>query len=133
MSTGLLLITHGNLGQEMLATVTAILCQCPLQVMTIGVGSDCNPDEELADAVAACESLDQGNGVLVITDLYGSTPSNIAIRLLDGHNVRIISGVNVPMLLRILNYPDADLDKLADIAMEGAHNGVIVSNRRQAS
>ena len=133
MSTGLLLITHGNLGQEILATVTAILCQCPLQVMTIGVGSDCNPDEELADVMAACESLDQGNGVLVITDLYGSTPSNIAIRLLDGHNVRIISGVNVPMLLRILNYPDADLDKLADIAMEGAHNGVIVSNRRQAS
>ena len=53
-----------------------------------------------------CRELDQGDGVLVLTDLYGSTPSNIATRLLDTHNVLVISGTNVPMLMRILNYPD---------------------------
>jgi len=133
MSTGLLLITHGRLGQDMLDTVTTIMCQCPLQVRTIAVGGDCNPDAEYEAACAACDSLDRGDGVLVMTDLYGSTPSNIASRLLDRYNVQVISGVNVPMLLRILNYPDAGLDRLAEIALEGAHNGVIVSTRKQAS
>lgn len=133
MSTGLLLITHGQLGQEMLDTVTMIMCQCPLQVKIISIKGDCNPDEEYMAARKACDELDQGDGVLVMTDLYGSTPSNIAARLLECCNSRVISGVSVPMLLRILNYPDADLDRLADIAVEGAHSGVIVSTRKQAS
>ena len=133
MSTGLLLITHGQLGQEMLDTVTMIMCQCPLQVKTISIGGDCNPDAEYSTARKACDELDQGDGVLVMTDLYGSTPSNIAARLLECCNARVISGMSVPMLLRILNYPDTDLDQLADIAVEGAHSGVIVTTRKQAS
>lgn len=133
MSTGLLLITHGNLGQDMLETVTTILCRCPLQVRTISVSGNCNPDSEFTAARDACAELDQGSGVLVMTDLFGSTPSNIAGRLLERFNVCVISGVNVPMLLRILNYPDAGLEKLAAIAVEGAHNGVIVSTRKQDS
>ena len=79
------------------------------------------------------KELDQGQGILILTDLYGSTPSNIAARLLERYNVRIVSGISVPMLLRILNYPDADLDRLAEIAVEGAHNGVIVCPQKQAS
>jgi PTS system ascorbate-specific IIA component len=116
----------------MLETVTMILCQCPLQVRTISVSNHCNPDTEFDAARDACTELDQGDGVLVMTDLFGSTPSNIAGRLLERYNVRVISGVSVPMLLRILNYPDASLEKLAEIAVEGAHNGVIVSTRKQA-
>ena len=133
MSTGLLLITHGSLGQDMLDTVNMIMCQCPLQVKTIGCSQDCDPDRGFEAACDACSALDQGDGILVITDLYGSTPSNIAARLLDRFNARVISGVNVPMLLRLLNYPDANLDTLADIAVEGAHSGVIVMDRKQAS
>ncbi|MGB5261074.1 MAG: PTS fructose transporter subunit IIA [Gammaproteobacteria bacterium] len=133
MSIGILLITHGTLGQDILDTVTMIMSQCPLQTGAISVGGDCNPDTEYEAACAACEALDQGHGVLVMTDLYGSTPSNIATRLLERYNVCVISGVSVPMLLRILNYPEAELDKLGEIAVEGAHNGVIVSSRRQAS
>jgi PTS system ascorbate-specific IIA component len=133
MSIGLLLITHGTLGQDILDTVNMIMCQCPLQASALSVGGDCNPDAEFEVARAACEALDQGHGVLVMTDLYGSTPSNIATRLLERYNVCVISGVSVPMLLRILNYPETDLDKLGEIAVEGAHNGVIVSSRRQAS
>ena len=133
MKTGLLLITHGNLGQCMLDTVTVIMGQCPLQVRTMTVEGDCNPDEKFVQARDACTELDQGVGVLVLTDLYGSTPSNIATRLLESHNVLAVSGINVPMLLRILNYPDVSLDKLANIAIDGAHNGVVISSRKQAS
>ena len=133
MSTGLLLITHGRLGQDMLDTVTMIMCQCPLQIKTLSCTKDCDPDHGFAAACTACEELDQGQGVLILTDLYGSTPSNIAARLLERYNVRVVSGISVPMLLRILNYPDADINRLAEIAVEGAHNGVVVCSEKRAS
>jgi len=133
MNTGLLLITHGRLGQEILDTVTTILGYCPLQTETMSVPYDSDPDTVFAEAEAHCSTLEQGNGVLVLTDLYGSTPSNIANRLLGSHNVSIISGVNVPMLLRIMTYPQMDHAGLSEIAASGACNGVVVTNREQAS
>jgi PTS system mannose-specific IIA component len=69
----------------------------------------------------------------VLTDLFGSTPSNIANRLLDRHHVNIVSGVNAPMLLRIMNYPDTDLDSLGEIAVTGARSGIVITSRKQAS
>ncbi len=71
--------------------------------------------------------------MLVLTDLYGSTPSNIANRLVDTHNASVVSGVNVPMLLRIMNYPDSQHDELSEVAASGARNGVVVTEREQAS
>ena len=133
MKTGLLFITHGNLGHELLETVTAILGYCPLATETLNVPNGCDPDAMLAKAAAACDRLDQGDGVLVLTDLFGSTPSNIANRLINSHNVSVVSGVSVPMLLRIMNYPDSQLDKLGEIAVSGARDGVVVTSRKQAS
>jgi PTS system mannose-specific IIA component len=133
MKTGLLLITHGKLGRDMLDTVSGILGYCPLAAETITVPNDCDPDAILAAAAAACDTLDQGSGVLVLTDLYGSTPSNIANRLTDTRNVSVVSGVNVPMLLRIMNYPDSQLDKLVEFAVSGARSGVVITTHQQAS
>jgi PTS system ascorbate-specific IIA component len=133
MKTGLLFITHGNLGHEILETVTGILGYCPLAVETINIPNGCDPDAALEEAAAACNRLDKGDGVLVLTDLFGSTPSNIANRLLNSHNVSVVSGASVPMLLRVMNYPDSRLDKLGEIAVSGAHDGVVVTSRKQAS
>ncbi len=133
MKTGLLLITHGQLGQDMLDTTTNILGHCPLRVKAIPVEGDCEPDALLETANQACTDLDQGDGVLVLTDLFGSTPSNIATHLMEKHPVYVISGVNIPMLLRVMNYPDLDLVKLAEKATSGAHDGVIVTTDKQAS
>jgi PTS system mannose-specific IIA component len=133
MKTGLLLITHGRIGQDMLDTTTTILGKCPLRVMAIPVQGDCDPDAIFETASQACADLDQGDGVLVLTDLYGSTPSNIATRLIDRHTVHVISGINIPMLLRIMNYPELGLDMLAEKAASGAHDGVIVTTQKQAS
>jgi PTS system ascorbate-specific IIA component len=132
MKTGLLLITHGNLGQDMLRTVTAILCECPLNTRAIAVHEDSDPDVMFEMASHACSELDEGYGVLVLTDLYGSTPSNIAHQLMDRHRINIISGTNIPMLLRILNYPDMNLEMLSEKAASGARDGVIISARKQA-
>jgi mannose PTS system EIIA component len=131
--SGVLLITHGNIGQDMLDTVTAILGCCPLDTLAIGIASDSDPDAVFATASKTCETLDDGHGVLVLTDLYGSTPSNIANRLLDNHNVIVVSGINMPMLLRIMNYPDRDLEMLADFAASGARNGIVLTSTKKAS
>jgi PTS system ascorbate-specific IIA component len=131
MKTGLLLITHGNLGQDMLDVATAILGGCPLAVQAIAVNSNSDPDRIFEEAGRICEQLDHGDGVLVLTDLFGSTPSNIATRLLERHNVNVISGASIPMLLRVLNYPRLGLDELGEKAVSGAHDGVIITARKQ--
>ncbi len=131
--SGILLITHGSIGQDMLDTVNAILGSCRLNTQAIGVLPDCDPDAVYAIASQRCKSLDDGQGVLVLTDLFGSTPSNIANRLLETHNVIVVSGVNLPMLLRIMNYPDRELEILAEFATSGARNGIVLAQRKQAS
>jgi PTS system ascorbate-specific IIA component len=130
---GLLLIMHGSLGDDMLVAVKEIFCGCPLPSESIAVDANCDPDQLFDKANKLCDRLDNGSGVLVLTDLYGSTPSNIANRLIDTHNVRVISGANLPMLLRILNYPDMSLEALCDKAADGARDGIVVTARKQVS
>ncbi|MGD8618624.1 MAG: PTS sugar transporter subunit IIA [Gammaproteobacteria bacterium] len=133
MNTGLLLITHGSLGQDMLDVATAILGGCPLEVKALAVHSNSDPDAVYEEASRACAQLDHSEGVLVLTDLYGSTPSNIATRLIERHNVNVISGASIPMLLRVMNYPRLSLDELGEKAVSGAHDGVIITARKQGS
>jgi PTS system mannose-specific IIA component len=78
MNPGLLLITHGDLGQDMLDVATAILGGCPLEVRALAVRSNSDPDKVFEEASRICAELDHGGGILVLTDLYGSTPSNIS-------------------------------------------------------
>jgi len=131
--TGLLLITHGKLGDDMLDAVKEILTDCPLATASIAVNADSDPDQIFETANRLCDKLEDEEGILILTDLYGSTPSNIANRLIDTHNARVISGANLPMLLRILNYPDMSLEALCDKAANGARDGIVVTTRKQAS
>jgi PTS system ascorbate-specific IIA component len=133
MNVGLLLITHDELGSKLLDTAAMILGRPPAGAVAIGVPGDSNPDTVYTDASAACAALDQGDGVLVLTDLYGSTPSNIAARLLDEHKVLVVSGLNVPMLVRVLNYASCSLEELASKAESGARDGIIMMKETQAS
>jgi len=133
MNVGLLLITHNDLGHYLLDTASGILGSCPIRTRSLNVPGSCDPDKLLERAGALYRELDQGDGVLVLTDLYGSTPSNIAARLLDKYNILVISGVNVPMLVRILNYPTGSLEEMANKALTGARDGVVVTARKMAS
>jgi PTS system ascorbate-specific IIA component len=133
MNVGLLLITHNDLGHYLLDTASGILGSCPIRTRSLNVPGSCDPDMVLERACALYRELDQGDGVLVLTDLFGSTPSNIAARLLDKYNILVISGVNVPMLVRILNYPTCSLEELANKALTGARDGVVVTARKMAS
>jgi len=128
VNVGILLITHGNIGAVLLQNAIEVLGVCPLQTTTLSAPADCDPDRVLKEAGEAANRLDTGDGVLVLTDLYGSTPSNIACRLHKQHTVRVVSGVNLPMLIRVLNYPGMSLDELTHKAVTGGRDGVLTCN-----
>ena len=121
---GLLIITHNNVGGALFDAAISVLGQCPLPHEILPVSQNSDPEERLKKAHASIEKLHQGDGVLVVTDMFGSTPSNIATKL-AAENVTIITGLNLPMLIRIMNYPNLPLEKLANKAVSGGQTGVI--------
>jgi PTS system ascorbate-specific IIA component len=133
MTVGILLITHADLGRCLLQAARSILAAEPALAEAIDVPVDIEPDEAFDQALAACRRLDRGDGVMVLTDLYGSTPSNIANRLEGHHNVQVLAGVNLPMLVRALNYRASPLGELADKALHGARDGVVLSKGEEVS
>jgi len=131
MTVGVLLITHGNLGQELLTTAEGMLGICPLQTNVLAVSGDADLETMQTTAKDACRKLNTGEGVLVLTDIYGSTPSNIANHLLDLPKVAVIAGVNQPMLIRVMNYPALDLQEMVIKAISGGHDGIVLCNDMQ--
>lgn len=127
MSVGLLLVTHNAVGAELLAAATAVLGRCPLQAEALGIGPDDERDRMTDLAAVMAARLDRGDGLLVLTDLYGSTPANIAGSLSQKHRTRILTGVNLAMLVRVLNYARLGLDELADKALSGGRDAVMLS------
>lgn len=128
MSVGLLIVAHGSLGEALVETACGTLGHCPLATELLSVPRDCNPEEMCAEAHQLCAKLDSGEGVLVLTDLFGSTPSNVACSLMHGgsERVRVVSGINLPMLIRVFNYPTLDLDTLTAKALSAGCEGVFL-------
>jgi PTS system ascorbate-specific IIA component len=130
MSVGILLLTHAALGDSLIATARHILQRMPLAVQALAVPPDSDVDVALRQAAACVRQLDSGAGVLVLVDVYGATPSNLAHRLPDfGLDIRRVSGLNLPMLLRVLNYPEQSLAELAQTAADGGRAGIRVVAR----
>src|SRR4051812_34079988 len=126
MAIGVLLITHEGIGPALVAAATRLLRQLPLATEAFEVPWDADADALLPAASAALRRVDSGDGALVLSDLYGATPSNLAARLSRlGTPVRRVPAATLPMLLRIMNYAELDLDELPAIAGAGARNGVI--------
>ena len=129
MAVGVLLITHPGVGPALLGVATALLRHLPLRTEAFEVPYDGDPDGLLPGASAALRRVDGGDGVLVLTDLYGASPSNMGARIAQlGTPVRRVSGLNLPMLLRVMNYAEQPLDELARIAASGARTGVVIDH-----
>jgi len=129
MSVGVLVLTHSGVGPGMLGAARGIVGPLPLKTAAIEAGFGEAPEQVLMRASAALRELEQGDGVLVLTDVSGATPSNVAAKLANlGGRVRRVAGANLPMLLRIMNYPEQSLDELVNTATAGARNGVIVDH-----
>jgi len=127
MTVGVLLISHNEIGQSLLDNALDMFERRPLPCEHLPVYQDDDPVQSLQRARKLKHQLNQGDGVLILTDLYGSTPSNIAQRLLDEGDTRVVSGMNLPMLVRIFNYPQLPLGELAERALDGAREGIVLS------
>ena len=122
-------MTHESMGAALVSAARHVLGRLPLPVDVQEIAADADPEQMLRAAAANARELDQGQGVLVLSDLYGATPCNIAQRLPNlGVRMHCVSGLNLPMLLRVLNYPEQSLDELAQTAANGGRGGIIVDN-----
>ena len=123
---GLFLVTHGTLGESLIQCVNHVLNRRPPQIVQLGVSAQDDPLDLLPVARDMLRWVDSGDGVLVLTDIYGATPSNIATKLLEPGRIEGVAGVNLPMLLRALTYRDKDMETLVTKAVAGGRDGVML-------
>lgn len=121
---GILIVSHGAFGESLIHCASHVLGKRPLYLRQLGVTIHDDPEAILPVAEDLIRFLDQGRGVLVLTDIYGATPSNIAARILQPGRVEGIAGVNLPMLIRALTYRDDTLDAMIAKALSGGTEGV---------
>jgi PTS system ascorbate-specific IIA component len=121
---GLLIVSHGAFGESLIHSASHVLGKRPLYLRQIGVTVHDEPDTMLGVARDLVRFLDQGAGVLVMSDIYGATPSNIAARLLEPGRIEGIAGVNLPMLIRALSYREQPLATVVEKAMAGGADGI---------
>lgn len=124
----ILLIAHAPLANALRQCALHVFPDCEATVAAIDVQPNLSPDETLATARIALEQLghvSQVDGVLVLTDIFGATPSNVAQKLVDGVHSRLITGVNLPMLLRSVSYRHEPLEALVSRAVVGGTQGVM--------
>jgi mannose PTS system EIIA component len=124
----ILLIAHAPLANALRQCALHVFPDCGSTVMAIDVQPNLSPEETLATARIALDQLTkppQIKGVLVLTDIFGATPSNVAQKLVDGAASRLITGVNLPMLLRAVSYRHEPLETLVSRAVVGGTQGVM--------
>ena len=132
MTVGVLLVTHGQLGRQLLDTVEEMIGGLPLPTETLEIHRGQDPDKLIELTRGAADRLDRGGGVLLLTDAFGSTPSNIACAVRQRPRTCVIAGLNLPMLVRIFNYPQLDLERMAQSAIEGGRQGIVRAEERNA-
>ena len=122
---GILIVAHGAFGEALIHCASHVLGKRPLRVRQVGITVHDDPDAILPQAQDLVRQLDEGDGVLVLTDMLGATPSNIAARLAAPGRVEIVAGVNLPMLVRALTYRAQPLATVVTKAASGGREGVL--------
>lgn len=122
---GILIITHGTLGESLIHCASHVLNKRPLRVKQLGVTAQDDPALLLPQARALVKELDDGTGLLILSDMYGGTPSNLAAKLVVPGKIEAVAGVSLPMLIRVLTYRDRDLQTIVTKAISGGCEGVL--------
>lgn len=122
---GILIVAHGTLGESLIHCASHVMGGRPPQLQQIGVSMHDDPVQLLPHARQIVEELDQGQGVLILSDIYGATPCNVVGKLLEPGRVEGVAGVNLPMLVRVLTYRNGNLAPLVEKALSGGREGVI--------
>lgn len=123
---GIFLVTHGTLGESLIQCACHVLNRRPQQIAQLGVSAADDPLDVLPAARTLLGTVDSGEGVIVLTDIFGATPSNIALKLIKPGEVEGVAGANLPMLLRILTYREKnDIATVITKAISGGCDGVL--------
>src|SRR5262245_21765639 len=122
---GILLITHGTLGESLIHCASHVLNKRPPRLKQLSITAQDDPYNPLPQARNLVKELDDGNGVLILTDMYGGSPANIGAKLISPGTVEGVAGVNLPMLIRVLTYRDKSLQMIVTKAVSGGCDGVV--------
>lgn len=129
MSVSVLIISHAEIGNALIeAANTTFSGELPLRMESFPVTNDADPDALCPRLETHIEAMDEGDGVLILTDLFGSTPCNIASKVQDRHHINIVTGLNLAMIIRVMNYSSQNLDELTETAKKGGHEAITSSN-----
>jgi PTS system mannose-specific IIA component len=122
---GILIIAHGTMGESLIHCANHVFGAHPPHLDQMSVALHDDPNTLLPRAQDLIKQLDQGDGVLVLSDMYGATPCNVSCRLMQPGKLEVVAGVNLPMLVRVLNYRNEPLHVLVEKAISGGREGVI--------
>jgi PTS system ascorbate-specific IIA component len=122
---GILLITHNGLGDSLIDCVRHVLGVAPAHVRALSVLAKDDPVLKEQEARALIAQLDKGQGVLLLSDVFGATPCNIARRVCQPGRIEGVAGVNLPMLLRVASYSNKSLDELVHRALDGGRECIV--------
>ena len=125
---GLLVVTHGSIGEALVSSAAQILGAAPKQVATLSVWRQDDPDDLVLRARELLEGLDAGEGVLILADIFGATPGNVVSRLLEDGKIEAVCGVSLPMLLRVLTGRNGSMKVLVERALSGGAEGLVHMN-----
>lgn len=126
---GLVLVTHGRLAAEFMAAVEHVVGPQE-QCMAICIAEDDDMEEKRSEIVRAAAEVDKGDGVILLTDMFGGTPSNLAISLLGQPNLEVIAGVNLPMLIRLASVrKEKTVGEAVDLAQEAGRKYISIASR----
>ena len=122
---GIFLLTHATYGESLIQCACHVLNKRPARIVQLGMAAQDDPLDALPLARELLKLVDSGRGAVILTDIYGATPSNLAMKLLEPGRVEGIAGVNLPMLLRAIAYRDKDMETLITRAVSGGRDGVL--------
>ncbi len=122
---GILIIAHGTLGESLIHCASHVLNKRPARLRQLGVTAQDDPLLLVPQARDLVKQLDSGSGVVILSDMYGGSPSNIAAKLLQPGRVEGVAGVNLPMLIRVLTYRERALSTVITKAVSGGCEGVM--------
>ena len=117
---GMVLVTHGRLAEEFIAATEHVVGP-QKAIRAISIGPDDDVEQRRGEIIKAVEDVDSGAGVILLTDMFGGTPSNLAISLLDRSNIEVIAGMNLPMLIKLAKVRERD--SLGDAVAQAQESG----------
>ncbi|MFZ1961352.1 MAG: PTS sugar transporter subunit IIA [Methylovirgula sp.] len=126
---GMVLVTHGDLAKEFRAALEHVVGP-QNQIATVSVGPDDDMEQRRKEILTAVKYVDSGVGVVILTDMFGGTPSNLAISVMNGGHVEVVAGINLPMLIKLASIRDAlSLEQAALQAQDAGRKYIYIASR----